>query len=111
MDRSTGFTLVELIVVLVIVGFIAAMAVPKFVDLSDHARVASGKADLATLREAAGRYYASAVSLQLPGSFPSSKTALEQELSTGLGTLTSAHYAYSSSTGLVTCSHSACCGT
>ena len=55
MSRSSqrGFTLIELVVVIVILGILAAFAVPKFMGLEDQARIASVNAMAGSLRSAA----------------------------------------------------------
>ena len=41
MKKQNGFTLIELVVVIVILGILAATALPKFVDLSGEAEGAA----------------------------------------------------------------------
>ena len=53
MNKQAGFTLIELVLVIVILGVLAATALPRFSDLSTQARVASLNGLAGGLRSAA----------------------------------------------------------
>ena len=58
MTGHRGFTLIELMLVVAIIGLLAAIAIPKMANLIDKAREAALKASLGTLRSAIAIYYA-----------------------------------------------------
>ncbi|HEY2040783.1 MAG TPA: prepilin-type N-terminal cleavage/methylation domain-containing protein [Edaphobacter sp.] len=53
---SEGFTLIELMIVMVIIGLLAAIAVPMYVQSVRHAKEAVLKEDLRTMRSAIDAY-------------------------------------------------------
>ena len=63
--RRQGFTLIELMIVVAIIGILASIAIPKFADLLRKSSEGAGKGNLASVRSALSVYYAN-----MEGTYP-----------------------------------------
>ena len=54
--RARGFTLIEIMVVVVILGILAALVVPKLIGRVDESRIAAAKLDINNLKAALNMY-------------------------------------------------------
>lgn len=69
--KSKGFTLIELMVVIVIIGILVAIALPNFISAQDRAKISSVKANAHTVQTMLETY---AVDYQ--GKYPTNRTEL-----------------------------------
>jgi len=75
--NQKGFTLIELMIVVVIIGILAAIAIPNFIAMQNRAKEGSTKANMHTLQLAAEDYgvaydgvYATAVATMIDVRLP-----------------------------------------
>lgn len=66
-----GFTLIELMIVVAIIGILAAIAIPKFAELIRKSSEGAGKGNLGAVRSAMSIYYG-----DMEGTYPAALTAL-----------------------------------
>ena len=65
--QQSGFTLIELIMVIVVLGILAAFALPRFADFGGQARTATVQGLAGAMRSAAGIAHASQVAAGAAG--------------------------------------------
>ncbi|MBL0058219.1 MAG: prepilin-type N-terminal cleavage/methylation domain-containing protein [Elusimicrobia bacterium] len=69
---KAGFTLIELMIVVAIIGILAAIAIPKFADLITKSKESAAKGSLGSVRSAVSIYYS-----DNEGIFPASAAATD----------------------------------
>lgn len=61
MKKQAGFTLIELVIVIIILGILAVTAAPKFLNLQDDARTSTLKGVAGSLNSAGAMVYSKSV--------------------------------------------------
>jgi MSHA pilin protein MshA len=84
--NEKGFTLIELIMIIVILGILAAIAVPKYADLQDQAKDAVLDASVGALKSAAVIQYAAKSPNPTANPFASIRASTDLDPNVGVST-------------------------
>ena len=74
---AKGFTMIELIIVIAIMGILTSLAVPAFQNLSQNARVAATRGSLGAIRSALAIRYAQSATGGSGAAYPGSLTTAD----------------------------------
>jgi len=85
MKRNSGFTLIELVIVIIVLGILAATAVPKFVNLQDDARESVVKGAEAAIHSGANLIFAKSAIAGEEGVSPGAVSAAGTTIGTVFG--------------------------
>jgi len=77
-ERQNGFTLIEILVVVMILGLLISLAAPRIIGRTDDARVVKAMADMRAIEEALDLYRLDT------GSYPGTELGLEVLVEPGL---------------------------
>ena len=86
--RKEGFTLLELMIVIVILGILGAIVAPRFMDVTHKARVVQAKMQMGNLSMAVKKFYFTFDDLAPPTAIKVSRGQLKTKVSTGVVKLT-----------------------